>query len=176
MTQKAPTKKARTPRWQRGFLAALKDTGNVRLACEAVGVNRKTAYRRRASDQSFANLWEEAIDEAADLLEAEAVRRARVGVEEPVVYQGEIQGMWIDPKSGKTVTQDTPGAVLVPTTVTRYSDTLLIFLLKGARPEKYRERFEVRNIEAGSEVDQEIAALTKEMNERAAAEAPTRTT
>ncbi len=29
-------------------------------------------------------------------------------------------------------------------TVRRYSDNLLMFLLKGARPEQYRERYEVR--------------------------------
>ncbi len=53
----------------------------------------------------------------ADLLEDEAVRRAKDGVEEPV-YQG-----------GKLVGH-----------VQKYSDTLLIFLLKGAKPEKFRER------------------------------------
>jgi hypothetical protein len=57
---------------------------------------------------------------AADRLEEEAWRRAVDGVEEPVgFYRGE------------------PGAY-----VRRYSDTLLIFLLKGLRPEKYRERYE----------------------------------
>jgi hypothetical protein len=55
----------------------------------------------------------------ADQLEQEARRRAHDGVRKPV-YQG-----------GKRVGY-----------IQEYSDTLLIFLLKGLRPEKYRERFE----------------------------------
>ena len=52
-----------------------------------------------------------------DVLEDEAVRRAKEGVEEPV-YQG-----------GKLVGH-----------VQKYSDTLLIFLLKGAKPQKYGDK------------------------------------
>lgn len=44
------------------------------------------------------------------------MRRAREGVDEPVFYQGDECG-----------------------SVRKYSDTLAIFLLKGAMPEKYRE-------------------------------------
>ncbi len=59
---------------------------------------------------------------AADRLEAEAWRRAVEGVERPVGwYQGK------------------PGGY-----VKEYSDVLLIFLLKGLRPEKYRERMELK--------------------------------
>ena len=65
-------------------------------------------------------LFEEASEDAADSLEAEARRRAVEGVEEPVGwYKGQAGGV-----------------------VRKYSDTLLIFLLKGRRPELYRERFE----------------------------------
>lgn len=53
----------------------------------------------------------------AELLEAEAVRRAYEGVDEPVFYQGSECGE-----------------------VRKYSDTLLMFLLKGMMPNKYRER------------------------------------
>ncbi len=65
--------------------------------------------------------WAEALREACDILEGEAWRRAVQGVERPIHYQG----AQVD-------------------TIREYSDTLLIFLLKGARPEKYRERFEMR--------------------------------
>jgi hypothetical protein len=44
------------------------------------------------------------------------------GVEEPIVYQGEITN-----------------------TVRRYSDTLLIFLLKARRPEKFRDNVKVEH-------------------------------
>ena len=57
---------------------------------------------------------------AGDILEAEAHRRAVEGVEEPVGwYKGQAGG-----------------------TVRRYSDVLLMFLLKGVLPERYKDRIE----------------------------------
>ena len=48
-------------------------------------------------------------------------------------------------------------------TVRRFSDTLLIFLLKGAAPEKYRERLEVRGalgkIDFGRMIDEQLARI-----------------
>ncbi len=81
------------------------------------GLGRASVYEWRGEEESFAEDWQKALEIGADLLEDEAVRRAKDGVEEPV-YQG-----------GKLVGH-----------VQKYSDTLLIFLLKGAKPEKYRER------------------------------------
>ena len=127
MTEHIRTAKKRPPAWQKAFLAALQESGNVRLACAAAQVGRTTVYQRRADDVAFAAAWESALEEAADLLEAEARRRAHDGWEEPVFgSQGAGQG------SGQIGT------------VRKYSDTLLIFLLKGARPEKYRERSDVK--------------------------------
>ena len=60
-----------------------------------------------------------AREEAADTLEAEARRRAIEGVEEPVFHKGERVG-----------------------TVRKHSDLLLIFLLKGARPQKFRDNYQ----------------------------------
>ena len=76
-------------------------------------------YHYRQTDEEFGAAWDEALEEGTDRLEDEARRRAVEGCEENVYYQGKI----IDTKRN-------------------YSDTLLIFLLKGRRPEKYRERFE----------------------------------
>jgi hypothetical protein len=59
---------------------------------------------------------------AVGALEDEALRRAVEGVEEPV-YQG-----------GKQVG-----------VIRKYSDALLMFLLKAARPEKYRENYSIRH-------------------------------
>ncbi len=105
---------------KRAFLAAYRETGNVRLACEAAQIGRSSHYRW-LDDPDYAEEFERAKKDAVDVLEAEARRRAVEGWEEPVGwYKGEAGG-----------------------TVRRYSDTLLIFLLKGAAPEKYRERMEV---------------------------------
>jgi hypothetical protein len=85
-------------------------------------------------------IWDDAIEAGADVLEAEAWRRAVEGVERPIVSGGKVV-----------------------TTVREYSDTLLIFLLKGRRPEKYA-RFEVSGANGGP-----IAVKTDDSPERLAA-------
>ncbi len=107
---------------QRAFLAAFRETGNVRLTCEVAGVGRNSHYRWLEKDSEYREAFELAKEDAADILEAEAYRRAVEGVEKPVG--------WYKGKPGGTVRE--------------YSDILLIFLLKALRPEKYRERVEVR--------------------------------
>ena len=107
----------RTAKKENEFLAALAATCNVTRACEAAGLGRRTAYEWRESDPEFAARWENARRIGAEALEDECMRRATEGVEEPVFFQGVECG-----------------------TVRRYSDTLAIFLLKGAMPEKYREK------------------------------------
>jgi hypothetical protein len=96
-------------------------------ACTASSVPRRTAYQWRSDVPEFAAAWEEALDEAADRMEREAFRRAVEGVEKPV-FGSMGQGLG----SGEVGR------------VREYSDTLLIFLLKAAKPEKYRERSEAR--------------------------------
>lgn len=109
-----------TPKKRLRFLEHLKNTANVTLSARLVGVSRRTVYNHRAADPGFASAWDTAVDEAIDLLEAEARRRAVDGTDRPVYQGGELVGY-----------------------VRGYSDTLLIFLLKGHRPEKYRERHHV---------------------------------
>jgi hypothetical protein len=108
------------------FLAAYANTGNVSAAARITGTPRPTHYRWMATDKDYAAAAVVALDEAADRLEAEALRRASQGWEEPVY--GKLPGK--DTGSGRVGT------------IRKYSDTLLIFLLKGARPDKYRERWQ----------------------------------
>jgi hypothetical protein len=94
----------------------------------------------RREDEAFAEQFAEARADAADNLEREAMRRAVQGVERPVIYRGEVASAWVDGE-GNYVPKGSPQAAqLVPLAIREYSDTLLIFLLKAARPEKYRER------------------------------------
>ena len=102
------------------FLDELRETANVTLAARAAGVTPGTVYKHRKDDVLFAERWEEALNEAVDMLEHEAHRRAFKGTQEPVFYQGAECGY-----------------------VTKYSDGLTMFLLKAHRPEKYRERSQV---------------------------------
>lgn len=115
------------PRWWRPFLAALAKTGNKTQAAAAARINRTTPLAWFALHPELTELkreWDEAvaaaIDSSMDLLEKEARRRAETGVLEPVFQGGKRVG-----------------------TIRRYSDTLLIFLLNGGRPEKYRQRHEL---------------------------------
>jgi hypothetical protein len=79
---------------------------------------------------------DEATDEACDVLEAEAWRRAVDGVDRPIFQRGEQVGV-------ERV----------------YSDNLMVQLLKAHRPEKYRERTE--NIQRG-QTEIRVAGLSPE--------------
>jgi hypothetical protein len=63
--------------WRPAFLAALRNSGNVRAACQAAKVSRKTVYQWRERSAEFKAQWDDALDDAIDILEAEAWRRAR---------------------------------------------------------------------------------------------------
>jgi hypothetical protein len=106
------------------FLAALAETGIVSAAASIAGTSRTRVYELRKQDTAFAGAWEAAEEQAADALEAEAWRRAVVGVPEPLV------------SSGKVV-RDDDGQ---PLAIRRYSDTLMIALLKPRRPERFKDR------------------------------------
>ena len=125
--QKATPKK--WPRWAKAFLTALAITGNVTKASEVAKCDRPKTYELRNTDPVFAAAWEAALDQAADYLEEEARRRAHDGLIKKKFNNGEPV---IDPATGEQYVEH------------EYSDTLLIFLLKGTRPEKYRERSETQ--------------------------------
>lgn len=107
--------------WHDKFLAQLRLVPNVTLACDKAKISRVTAYEHRKKFDGFAAAWSDAIDESIERLEYEMHRRAYEGVDKPVIYQGEITATYKD-----------------------YSDTLAIFLAKAHRPEKYRERSEIK--------------------------------
>lgn len=102
------------------MLDAYADCGTVTYAAKTAGVGRQTIYTWLQQDKDFKTAFDAAGEEAVDALEQEARRRALIGLDEPVgFYKGAASEY-----------------------VKRYSDTLLIFLLKGARPEKYKDRHE----------------------------------
>ena len=106
------------------FLRALADTGIVTVAAGVAGVTRARAYQVRKADPAFAAAWEDAEEKAADALEAEAWRRAVVGIAEPLVSAGKV----VRDDDGK------------PLAIRRYSDTLLITLLRAHRPGRFKDR------------------------------------
>ena len=110
---------------KRIFLSCLRITGNVRAAATAAKIGRTTHYAWLKSDPDYAEAVQDAYDDAIDGLEAEAVKRAKDGVEELVLHQG------------KPVMIDDDNGGQKPLIRKRYSDLLLIFMLKAARPKKF---------------------------------------
>lgn len=106
--------------WRKAFLTQLSVNGNVSAACDAARVERSTVYDARKNDPAFSKQWDDAITTAVDDLEAEAWRRASVGTLKPVWFKGELVGYDLE-----------------------HSDALMQTLLKGHRPEKYRETLRI---------------------------------
>lgn len=122
---------ARDERWDRqAFLGAFEYAGMVSEACRMVGISRSTAYLERQRNEEFAVAWADVDEKVVDKLEAEAFRRAHDGVDKPLVSAGQLV-----------------------TTAKEYSDGLLMFLLKAKRPERYRERVDVKH---GGEIRQAV--------------------
>jgi hypothetical protein len=63
--------------WMPAFLIALRNSANVRASCQAARISRKEAYKRRGNSARFREAWDEAIEDALDVLEAVAFQRAR---------------------------------------------------------------------------------------------------
>ncbi len=101
---------------KRAFLAAYSETGNISRSAEIAHIERATHYNWLKADQQYVDAFQQAHEKAIDTLESEARRRAVEGVEKPVYQGGRKVGV-----------------------VREYSDVLLIFLMKGANPGKYRE-------------------------------------
>ena len=97
--------------WQQRFLMRLAETGNVSAAARHAGRPRSYVYDCRRRDAAFGAAWADALEEAADRLELEALRRAVDGVDEDKFFQGAVVGQ-----------------------ITRYSDNLLMSLLRARRP------------------------------------------
>lgn len=122
MAEQVLIKSKRRPvgEWRPLFLSALKASGNVRLACHAAGITRVTAFKHREMSPAFAADWDLCVEDAIDLLEALAWKRAKSG-----------------------------------------SDSMIIFLLKSLRRERYGEK---------STVEHKISAAARKEVQRLAVE------
>ena len=134
-----------TPARQEQFLKALAETGSVATSAALAGTSRTRVYELRKADQEFAGAWEDAEEIAADRLEEEARRRAVKGVEEPLVSAGKL----VRDENGQ------------PITVTRYSDNLLLALLKAHRPPRCERpmRFQLKPLRSAADAAAAIASM-----------------
>jgi hypothetical protein len=106
---------------QRRFLVCFAACASIQQAAKWAKIHRQNHYDWLEESSDYKLAFEKVKPQAYQLLEDEAVRRAREGVTKAVRYKGKIVGY-----------------------DTEYSDSLLQFLLKGAMPEKYRERIDQR--------------------------------
>lgn len=130
---------------KRAFLSAYSQCGNITRATEITNVSRASHYKWMKEDEAYQKYFEEATEEAAERMEAEARRRAVEGTDKPVFYQGAQCGV-----------------------IREYSDTLLMFLLKGAKPEKYKDRVETENKNVN--ITKDLSELTPEERQKRIAE------
>ena len=117
-----------TPKNIDHFLQCLRKGLTMKAACDETGFTKHQIRHFRTDNNTFDQQIKEAIEEGTEALEDEALRRAQWGVDEPVFFQGEICG-----------------------SVKKYSDVLLMFLLKARAPEKYRERQTLEHTGVGGE-------------------------
>ena len=102
---------------KRAFLVAMSEVGNITRAAEIAEIDRGSHYNWIKEDEDYKAAFARAEVMASERLEQEARRRAVEGTLKPVFHKGQECGV-----------------------IREYSDTLLIFLLKGALPDKYKER------------------------------------
>lgn len=121
----------------------LSQTGNPSAACRLSNLTRRQINAMRRRDPVFCRAHDDALDDAADLLEAEAWRRAVEGIPQLLMKAG----------------QPMVDAAGQPIIVRRYSDPLLVMLLRGCKPAKFQSRagFQVTPIDPMAGI-REIAA------------------
>jgi len=101
---------------QKAFLEAYAQLGNIAMASKAAGVAASCHRSDWCNNPTYMAAFLEAQEQANDMLEAEAIRRATRGTDKPVFHKGKQCG-----------------------TIREYSDSLLAMLLKATRPGKFRE-------------------------------------
>lgn len=145
------------PNQQYAFLHALGGGSTVSEAADAAGVSSSACYNLRKTDADFAEAWRIALEDSADVLEREARRRAIDGVEEPVVYQGQLTPVWERDADGEVVLRDekpvqarNADGSLRYLTLRKPSDSLLALLLKGRRKDVFSDRTELTGAGGGA--------------------------
>jgi hypothetical protein len=111
----SPQKKLSKLQKQALFLASFSETANVLISARLAGVSRQMVYKWLEHDEHFSFAYNQAKEDANDVLRAEIYRRGVRGYDEQVLVNGKMH------------------------TVRKYSDTLLIFLAK-ARMTEFREK------------------------------------
>lgn len=109
------------------FLNWVVELGTVSAAARKMGLSRQAHYFWMHEDDAYRMAYQRAREMANDLIEEEAYRRGVEGEEVEIYYKGAKVG-----------------------TKRVYSDALLAILLKGAFPDKYKDRVQEEHVGDGS--------------------------
>lgn len=134
---------ALTKKKRRDFIEALAPGMSVTSAAKFAGFSRVYAYQVKDADPEFASAWDDAIEQATDLLEDAIRKRAIQGELEPIFYKG-----------------------VQVATVPKTSDLLKMFLMKARHPE-YRDNNKVE-IQVGDKLGELMDAISGKAEEPAA--------
>jgi hypothetical protein len=169
MTVQNRTPKRRRKSWEPAFLAALSRSGSVASACRAARIGRQTAYDRRFKDEDFSKRWDSALETFADGIEQEAIRRAIKGVTRYKFYKGEAvlhpdlcrcnHGRLMHESDGRCQEEGCTCSRFLaqPYKERERSDSLLALLLKGLRPDRYRDSLGLAPEEIDAYIEKRIA-------------------
>jgi hypothetical protein len=124
-----PFSQAITPEEWETFFFEFAKTGVLRRACSTAHISPTAVYYHKRKSPLFALRLTIYKDIGGDALEEEAFRRAVEGVNKDIFWQGGVCG-----------------------TETVYSDSLLSMLLKGAKPDKYKDRVASENVNLNANV------------------------
>ena len=121
----------RTAKRESAFIGVLRRGGSVEAACAKAGFSRRSAFKWKAADPTFADRWNDAREAGTDLLEDKSTEFA-------------IEGFVEYRETKRTVAKDGTVTELV-TERRKVSERHLELQLRARRPEKYRERSSVEH-------------------------------
>lgn len=124
-----PTRRvAAMNRRKRRFLNLYAELGSVAKACKAASIkDAGQVYEWRKNDPDFAKAWSELAERLGDVVEGALFDRAVNGVERTIYFKGEPVGV-----------------------ERQYSDAGAMALLRGLKPDRYREAGGAVNVNVGN--------------------------
>jgi hypothetical protein len=139
---------ARKPRkrgtWKEVFLAELRKYGILGDACRAARVSWDTIDKYRSEDAEFAARYSEALEEAVDRVEKQAMKIAGEGIRRPIYRKGELVGYQMEPEPG-----------------------MIQFVLRTRRRDRYADKLEVNHSGAVGHVHATAEQLAAAVAEKA---------
>lgn len=133
------------------FIAFLREDPTVSLACEKIGVSRKSVYEWYEKDKKFAKEWDDAIERSRDVARSSIYKRGIIGWMEPIVSMGQIvcEMQPLLDQDGNPQLDKRGKPIMVkgdPIMICKWSDSLALAYAKANLPE-YKDKPQV-NIHA----------------------------